>query len=333
MSDPSTTGGGLRKVRRATFVQVPSSTIRDAALSFRARGVLAFLLDHPDGWKVDASYVAKHGREGREAVEGALRELRAAGYYRLERRRLPHGGFAMGTAIAEEPVAEWAADHVAHDGRAVPVAVLEDGTVVEVPPTSTDAVNPQVKQGNGFPGPVDAAAGADAANYSDRDTDSDSEGGAVPGDVTSAPSPTLEAPKRTCQRWPSPHGACGACADDNRAARVHEDAVVADAREAARQAAELGRIRQAEQRATTDDAVRSCRLCTDAGIATVDLVEDGRHDTICQHDAAANTRAVRSRLEIRQTLGARERRADDVAIPEHRARARARAEHPTTPEA
>ena len=99
--------GGLRK-RLDPYVKVPSATARDKRLSFRARGVLVYLLDLPDGWDVRSEQVASEGKEGREAVRTALNELAALGYYRLERRRLLNGTFAMGTAIGETPDPEWA---------------------------------------------------------------------------------------------------------------------------------------------------------------------------------------------------------------------------------
>lgn len=112
--------GGLRKRRTHLFVQVPSNTIRDKRLSFRARGILAYLLDMPDGWDVKSEHLASQGKEGREAVRTALNELAVCGYYRLERRQLRDGTFQMGTAISEEPVESWAAESAEFGGKAVP---------------------------------------------------------------------------------------------------------------------------------------------------------------------------------------------------------------------
>lgn len=66
------------------FAQIPNAWMRDARLSLRARGILAMLCTHEDGYAQPlASMVTS--REGKDAVLTAVRELEALGY--LERRR------------------------------------------------------------------------------------------------------------------------------------------------------------------------------------------------------------------------------------------------------
>ncbi|MGC4886735.1 hypothetical protein [Micromonospora sp. DT227] len=131
--------GGLRKRRKDPFVQIDSRTVEDHRISFRALGILAFLLNKPDGWDVRSTQIASHGkvgedhdseREGEAAVRTALRELAAAGYYRLERCRLLDGKFVMSTAISETPVAAWAEQYQIFRGAAagVPLFEQQDGS-------------------------------------------------------------------------------------------------------------------------------------------------------------------------------------------------------------
>jgi hypothetical protein len=137
----TTDGGGLRK-RRTERTSVPGAAIRDTQLSFRALGVLLWLLDRPDGWSVRADQMSKegrrvdgtgpggmpHNREGREAIRTALHELGQAGYYRLERRRMISGEVRMGTAVSEDPVPQWAEQDRYFAGDAVPVVEQNDGS-------------------------------------------------------------------------------------------------------------------------------------------------------------------------------------------------------------
>jgi hypothetical protein len=74
--------------RYENFVAVPNETIRDERLSFKARGILAYMLSHVDGWKADYLEISRHGKEGREAVMSALRELDDLGYRRVDRTRV-----------------------------------------------------------------------------------------------------------------------------------------------------------------------------------------------------------------------------------------------------
>lgn len=122
-----TASEGLRKRRTGFFVQVPRQTIRDRQLSFKARGLLTYLLDMPEGWDVRSEALANEGPDGRDAIRTALKELAEHGYYRLERRRLTDGRMVMGTSISETPVPSWITDSAEYGHKAVTVIQQSDG--------------------------------------------------------------------------------------------------------------------------------------------------------------------------------------------------------------
>ena len=70
------------------FTQIFNAALRDKRLSWRARGVLAGLLTHSDGFGLNSNDLAKGGPhgpncsrgEGRDAVRAALKELEELGY-------------------------------------------------------------------------------------------------------------------------------------------------------------------------------------------------------------------------------------------------------------
>jgi hypothetical protein len=59
--------GGLRK-RAHNYLHVPSATVADGRLSFKARGILAYLLDKPAGWDVRSVAIAADSPDGKAAV-------------------------------------------------------------------------------------------------------------------------------------------------------------------------------------------------------------------------------------------------------------------------
>lgn len=78
----------FRTEHTTEFVIIANKVLQDQRLSFRARGVLAYLLSRPDDWDIAVERVARDGTEGRDATGKAFHELQATGY--LFRDRLTH---------------------------------------------------------------------------------------------------------------------------------------------------------------------------------------------------------------------------------------------------
>lgn len=85
------------------FTVLPNDALEDERLSFKARGLLAYLLSRPDGWSTDSSELATHGPDGRTAVLSALKELEEAGYLRRTRGRDEQGHFFTQCEITDTP--------------------------------------------------------------------------------------------------------------------------------------------------------------------------------------------------------------------------------------
>lgn len=102
----------------APFTTVDNAVAEDSTLSYRARGVLVSLLAKPDGWSVRADAIARGGKEGRDAILTALRELGARGHYRIVRYR-DGSQWKTVTEIAHRPVQEWADEWAASGGGPV----------------------------------------------------------------------------------------------------------------------------------------------------------------------------------------------------------------------
>lgn len=85
------------------FTIVRDAVARDTRLSYRARGVLIAILSRPDGWRTDAATLSAEGKEGREAIRAALRELEECGYLVRERRRADRGRWVTETVVHDVP--------------------------------------------------------------------------------------------------------------------------------------------------------------------------------------------------------------------------------------
>lgn len=65
--------------------------IDDARLSFKAKGILVYLLSKPDNWIVRVEDLAKRSREKKPAIQTGLQELKECGYATLETIRNERG--------------------------------------------------------------------------------------------------------------------------------------------------------------------------------------------------------------------------------------------------
>lgn len=80
---------------RGGWSAVPNELIEDPALSWKAKGLWAYLHSRPDGWQVYEADLIKRAKDGRDAVRSGLAELEAQGY--LERRAAREDGRFSGT--------------------------------------------------------------------------------------------------------------------------------------------------------------------------------------------------------------------------------------------
>lgn len=92
------------------FTVLPNETLRDDALSYRARGVLAEILSHRKWWAVSADSLAERATwargkrgEGRVAMRAAIRELESAGYVHRWKFRMKGGQIRTVLVVHDRP--------------------------------------------------------------------------------------------------------------------------------------------------------------------------------------------------------------------------------------
>lgn len=87
----------------ARFARIDNSVSNDERLSFRARGVAAYLLSKPDNWVFSARTLASSGTEGVDAIERAIREMITHGYITRIRNRDASGRIRSRLVFHEAP--------------------------------------------------------------------------------------------------------------------------------------------------------------------------------------------------------------------------------------
>lgn len=70
----------IRTVKSKDFTTICNTFLRDERLSWKAKGILAYLLSKPDDWKVRVSDLIKRSTDGREKVYAGVNELLTTGY-------------------------------------------------------------------------------------------------------------------------------------------------------------------------------------------------------------------------------------------------------------
>jgi hypothetical protein len=121
MSVPKTAGrivrNGLSWEQRG-FTRIPNDWARDKRISYRARGILTYLMSHDAGWSItlrdlaaDTRDESQSAQEGLSAVRSAVNELEAAGYIKRAQKVTEGGRFGVVVWMISDP----------HDERVQPV--------------------------------------------------------------------------------------------------------------------------------------------------------------------------------------------------------------------
>lgn len=94
----------IRTPGRDRYVVISKVPLEDERLSWKARGLLAYLLSKPDNWSVIVGHLVNQAPDGRASVMAGLQELEAAGYLVRKRTRDDEGRYdGTDSEIHEEP--------------------------------------------------------------------------------------------------------------------------------------------------------------------------------------------------------------------------------------
>lgn len=96
----------FRRRIRGQYFTMHKTIVNDARLSFKAKGIMAYLMSKPDDWDIRLEDVIAHASDGKTSVYSGIKELVDAGYMtRTEvRERGQFGGVVY--FIYDEPYTE-----------------------------------------------------------------------------------------------------------------------------------------------------------------------------------------------------------------------------------
>lgn len=87
------------------FTIISNDWLRDERLTFKARGLLAYIESHTIGWKINVAWLVAHSVEGKEAIRSAIAELELYGYLHREQENVG-GRFGEVQYTTQQPVTD-----------------------------------------------------------------------------------------------------------------------------------------------------------------------------------------------------------------------------------
>lgn len=94
----------IRVEKNRNYSVIANQALRDERLSFRARGIFAFLMSQPDNWSVRSDALSHNAKEGRDAIRAALNELEECGYLQRKKYQDSNGHWKTDTVLCETPL-------------------------------------------------------------------------------------------------------------------------------------------------------------------------------------------------------------------------------------
>lgn len=77
----------IRVKKRQRYTVVDNALLENTSLSFKAKGILVYLLSKPDDWVIYMQDIISQSTDGRDAISAGVKELEQAGYIQRKRQK------------------------------------------------------------------------------------------------------------------------------------------------------------------------------------------------------------------------------------------------------
>lgn len=93
----------FRVEKSKNYTVMSNYHLKDKKLSFKAKGLLSYMLSLPDNWDYSIEGLCKAGKDSKCAVQSTLQELQENNYLKISKERNEKGRFECIYSIFETP--------------------------------------------------------------------------------------------------------------------------------------------------------------------------------------------------------------------------------------
>ena len=93
----------IREKKERDFTVINNTVLKDARISWKAKGLFCYLLSLPEDWIIYQSELLNHATDGRESLRNAIQELEQLGYLQIKKKRDGKGHFTTIYRVIENP--------------------------------------------------------------------------------------------------------------------------------------------------------------------------------------------------------------------------------------
>lgn len=96
----------IRVKKNTNFVVMDKTALNDRRLSWKAKGIMAYMLSKPDDWTFYLDEIATNSTDGMSSFRSGFNELKSLGYVKRVQRQDENGKFNWETIVHEVPLTE-----------------------------------------------------------------------------------------------------------------------------------------------------------------------------------------------------------------------------------
>lgn len=132
----------VRVEKKTNYTIIDNTALRDNRLSWKAKGLMAYMLSMPDDWTFYMDELQKHATDGKSSFRSGFNELKKLGYVERKRIQREDGTFFWETIVHERPHTDFPqVDYPSMEKPLVEKPSMDNRTLLNTNKQSTDKPN------------------------------------------------------------------------------------------------------------------------------------------------------------------------------------------------